>query len=297
MKNLINYQFKLVATLLALTIVFINNKAYCQEEKKDINLSIQYQKIMNQHSLINISAKFKDENGFNPCAKQKFDIYKVTITEDESAEAQEEKIGEAITNDEGKVKFAIPYKITTPSVSFIVRLENSKLFEDSEESIEALDAGIEATIEEVDSVFYIKARLFLPDNQPLAAQSLEVGLQRLFGNLKIGEEDSYETDEEGYISVPIDEGLTGIDGKLTFRIALVESDEYGTIIANVTSDKGEKIEDESTFDQRTMWSPPNKTPLFLWIFPNIILVSIWSILVFLTLNLFKIYKSNKTKKS
>lgn len=297
MKNLINYQFKLVATLLALTIVFISNKAYCQEEKKDINLSIQYQKIMNQHSLINISAKFKDENGFNPCAKQKFDIYKVTITEDESAEAQEEKIGEAITNDEGKVKFAIPYKITTPSVSFIVRLENSKLFEDSEESIEALDAGIEATIEEVDSVFYIKARLFLPDNQPLAAQSLEVGLQRLFGNLKIGEEDSYETDEEGYISVPIDEGLTGIDGKLTFRIALVESDEYGTIIANVTSDKGEKIEDESTFDQRTMWSPPNKTPLFLWIFPNIILVSIWSILVFLTLNLFKIYKSNKTKKS
>lgn len=297
MKNLINYQFKLVATLLALTIVFISNKAYCQEEKKDINLSIQYQKIMNQHSLINISAKFKDENGFNPCAKQKFDVYKVTITEDESAEAQEEKIGEAITNDEGKVKFAIPYKITTPSVSFIVRLENSKLFEDSEESIEALDAGIEATIEEVDSVFYIKARLFLPDNQPLAAQSLEVGLQRLFGNLKIGEEDSYETDEEGYISVPIDEGLTGIDGKLTFRIALVESDEYGTIIANVTSDKGEKIEDESTFDQRTMWSPPNKTPLFLWIFPNIILVSIWGILVFLTLNLFKIYKSNKTKKS
>ncbi|MBI2280496.1 MAG: hypothetical protein HYU68_07380 [Bacteroidetes bacterium] len=297
MKNLINYQFKLVATLLALTIVFISNKAYCQEEKKDINLSIQYQKIMNQHSLINISAKFKDENGFNPCAKQKFDVYKVTITEDESAEAQEEKIGEAITNDEGKVKFAIPYKITTPSVSFIVRLENSKLFEDSEESIEALDAGIEATIEEVDSVFYIKARLFLPDNQPLAAQSLEVGLQRLFGNLKIGEEDSYETDEEGYISVPIDEGLTGIDGKLTFRIALVESDEYGTIIANVTSDKGEKIEDESTFDQRTMLSPPNKTPLFLWIFPNIILVSIWGILVFLTLNLFKIYKSNKTKKS
>lgn len=297
MRNLINYQFKLVATLLALTIVFISNKAYCQEEKKDINLSIQYQKIMNQHSLINISAKFKDENGFNPCAKQKFDVYKVTITEDESAEAQEEKIGEAITNDEGKVKFAIPYEITTPSVSFIVRLENSKLFEDSEESIEALDAGIEATIEEVDSVFYIKARLFLPDNQPLAAQSLEVGLQRLFGNLKIGEEDSYETDEDGYISVPIDEGLTGIDGKLTFRIALVESDEYGTIIANVTSDKGEKIEDESTFDQRTMWSPPNKTPLFLWIFPNIILVSIWSILVFLTLNLFKIYKSNKTKKS
>ncbi len=297
MRNLINYQFKLVAVLLVLTIVFISNKAYSQEEKKDINLSVQYQKIMNKNSLLIISAKFKDENGFNPCAKQKFDIYKVTITEDESAEAQEEKIGEAITNDEGKVKFAIPYKITTPSVSFIVRIENSKLFEDTEESIEALDAGIEATIEEVDSVFYIKARLFLPDNQPLAAQSLEVGLQRLFGNLKIGEEDSYETDEEGYISAPIDEGLTGIDGKLTFRIALVESDEYGTIIVNVTSDKGEKIEDESTFDERTMWSPPNKTPLFLWIFPNIILVTIWSILVFLTLNLFKIYKSNKTKKS
>ncbi|OFX44998.1 MAG: hypothetical protein A2046_15005 [Bacteroidetes bacterium GWA2_30_7] len=297
MRNLINYQLKLVAALLILTIVFISNKAYSQEEKKDISLSIQYQKIINQHSLINISAKFKDENGFNPCAKQKFDVYKVTVAEGESGESQEEKIGETITNEEGKTKFIIPYKITTPSVSFIVRLENSKLFEDTEESVEALDANIEATIEEEDSVFYIKARLFLPDNQPLAAQSIEVGLARLFGNLKLGEEDSYETDEEGFVSVPIDEGLTGIDGKLTFRIALNESDEYGTIIAFIDSNKGEKIEDESTFDQRTMWSPPNKTPLFLWIFPNLILVSIWSILVFLTLNLFKIYKSNKTKKS
>ena len=53
---------------------------------------------------------------------------------------------------------------------------------------------------------------------------------------------------------------------------------------------GVQIVDESTFDQRTMWSPRNKTPIFILVFTNLLIVGIWGIIVYLISNLFKIVK-------
>jgi len=40
-----------------------------------------------------------------------------------------------------------------------------------------------------------------------------------------------------------------------------------------------------------MWSPPTKTPIYLLLIANIILIGIWGVLLLLVINLFKIYKS------
>ena len=153
------------------------------------------------------------------------------------------------------------------------------------------DASIEASIEKTDSTYTIKARLVDENNNPIADEALMVGLKRTFGNLSMGEEDSYTTDADGTIIVPIDKGLSGLDGILNFQVILKENDTYGTVIANLYSKFGVPITDKSTFDKRTMWSPPTKTPLFILIIPNLILVGIWSILTMLLINLYKIYKS------
>jgi hypothetical protein len=61
--------------------------------------------------------------------------------------------------------------------------------------------------------------------------------------------------------------------------------------ALVNAPIGVPIVDESTFDERTMWSPRSKTPLFLLIFPNLIILGIWGLIIYLILNLFKLKKS------
>jgi hypothetical protein len=61
--------------------------------------------------------------------------------------------------------------------------------------------------------------------------------------------------------------------------------------AIVTAPVGSLIVDESTFDQRKMWSSRDKTPIFLLIFPNILIFGMLGLIVYLTLNLFKISKS------
>jgi len=268
-------------------LTFLGSNIYGQEEKKSLSLTVQYIKIMKENSFLKITAKFKGENGFEPCGNVNFTVYKVDTTDVSTVI----KIGEVKTNKEGKAKFIIPSKFKTPSSSYAVRLENNKTFDDTEEIVTVTDVNIIASIEKIDSVYTIKARLVSAADTPIAEEVLKAGLKRLFGNLSVGGEDSYTTDEDGSILVPIEKGLTGKKGKLNFQVIIEESEAYGTVIANINSDFGVPIVDESSFDERTMWSPPTKTPLFLLIIPNVILIGIWSILLLLIINLFKIYKS------
>jgi len=276
-------------------LAFFGNDAYGQEDKTSARLSVEHVKIMNENSSLNIKAIFKGEEGYEPCENLNFIIYKINeaeeISEEDSEAVSEEKIGEVKTNQEGKASFVIPSQFVTPLSTYSIRIENSDTYKDNEEDVTVIDANLEASVEEIDSIYHIKARFVSVENEPLAEQTLKVGLKRLFGSLSIGEDDSYETDEDGAILVPIEDGLTGVDGKLTFQVTLKGNDDYGTIIAFVKSDIGVPVEDQSTFGERTMWSPPTKTPIYLLLIANIILIGIWGVLLLLVINLFKIYKS------
>ena len=268
-------------------LLFIGNIAFSQDDKKNASLSVQYTKITKQYSFLTVIAKYKSEKGFQPCGNLKITFYKVDTT----GTIEPIKIGALKTHKDGKVKFIIPPTYIGQTTSYSVKLENDKSFEDNEETITVTNINLEASIEKLDSTYTIKAHLLSEDNKPIADESLRVGLKRLFGNLGVGEDESYPTDENGTIEVPVEKGFTGTDGKLNFQVVVYESDKYGTVITNVNANFGIPIVDKSSFNERTMWSPPTKTPLFLLIVPNIILVGIWSILTLLLFNLFKIYKS------
>ncbi|MEA1786544.1 hypothetical protein U1E44_10615 [Arenibacter sp. GZD96] len=260
------------------------------QEKLSARITVEYVKVMQQHSFLKLSAIYRGESGFEPCKNLTFNIYKV-IEDTSTEEVSELKLGSANTNENGNTTFTLPQKYISNENEFLVKIENSEVYEEGEESISVTDALLEASIVTIDSLHTINAQLLSATNEPIPEQELLVGLKRLFGNLAVGDEDAYETDDEGAIAVALTEPYSGVDGKLLFEISLKDSDVFGTIIAPVIADMGVPIVDTSTFDQRTMWSPPNKTPLFLWIVPNIILIGIWSVLVVLVLNLFKIFKS------
>jgi hypothetical protein len=277
-----------VIALIVVVLFFSFSSSLFAQDKKNMNLVVQYVKIMNKNSLLKISGQFKGKNGFEPCKYIYLIVYKTDTIDD----SKSVKIGKILTNSVGKAIFTVPKNYVGVSGVYSVKVENNKFFEDKEETAIVKDANIEASIVK-DSIYSIKARLTDSNNKPIVGESLEVGLKRTFGNMSLGDKDSYETDDDGTILVPIDKGLTGVDGELNFQVVLSESDVYGTLINEQKTKSGIPIIDKSTFTQRTMWSPPTKTPLFLWIIPNAILISIWSILVFLVFNLFKIYKSKK----
>ncbi|AMC12042.1 hypothetical protein Lupro_12560 [Lutibacter profundi] len=180
---------------------------------------------------------------------------------------------------------------STGTYNLLISFKGNDTFKKAKKNIVFKDVDIRAKLITKDSVNYISATLInTATNTPITGESLNIQVQRLFKPLKIGNEFNY-TNENGAIFIPIDNGIPGMDGNIAIEVVLNESDDFGTVKAIVNAPIGVPIVDESTFNERTMWSPRNKTPLFLLIFPNLLIFGIWGLIIYLITNLFKISKS------
>lgn len=289
-KNQLNSRFIILALLGVLIFSTASNNLYAQKTKKNkVRLNVQYVKIMDGEIYFDIkaSARIKKKN----IKVSNIDLILYNELEEERIE-----LGKTVTNMNGESRFVLKNLNAIKSDSsntynILVSFKGNDSYKKAKKSISFKDVNIEAKIISKDSVNYISATLINANSKdPIVDESLTVYVQRLFKSLRIGEEFN-STDEEGSILVPIENGIPGVDGNLAIEVVLNESDDFGTVKTIVNAPIGVPIVDESTFDQRTMWSPRNKTPIFLLIFPNLIIIGIWGFIVYLILNLFKLKKS------
>ncbi|MDX5584049.1 MAG: hypothetical protein QNK20_03835 [Aureibaculum sp.] len=290
-------QLKLSSLFIVLLGIFLFCTAfqniYSQDAKKNkIRLKADYVKVVNNEVYLDIKASSKID-------KKNVDVANIEVIISNEFDDQEIELGTVTTNMNGESRFVIKDFNTlkpdsTNTFNIALSFKGNDKFKRASKSISFKDAVIEAELITKDSINYITATLMDSyTDSVIVGETLNVQLQRLFMPFKIGE-DFYSTDENGTIVVPIEEGMPGVDGILTFEVVLSDSDDYGTVKALVKTPIGIPIVDESTFDERTMWSPRNKTPLFLLILPNILTFGIWIIIIYLIINLFKIFKT-KTK--
>jgi len=290
MKKTINYRFVFLIIISGFFLSINVQNLYAQETKKNtIRLKADYIKTMNKEIAFNLRASSKVD-GSN------IDVANIELTVFNEYNDDSVKLGSTITDSEGKSTFVInDLNLIKPDstglYNILVSFKGNDAYKRASKSVTYKDATIEAKIITKDSVNYITATLKdTATDSVLSDQILNVQVQRLFRPLRIGPEFN-STDESGTIIVPIEEGIPGVDGMLTFEVVLKDNDDYGTVKAQVTAALGTPVVDESTFDERTMWSPRNKTPLFLLIVPNLITLGIWGIIIYLILNLVKIKKS------
>lgn len=290
MKKTINYRFVFLIIISGFFLSINVQNLYAQETKKNtIRLKADYIKTMNKEIAFNLRASSKVD-GSN------IDVANIELTVFNEYNDDSVKLGSTITDSEGKSTFVVnDLNLIKPDstglYNILVSFKGNDAYKRASKSVSYKDAIIEAKIITKDSVNYITATLKdTATDSVLSDQILNVQVQRLFRPLRIGPEFN-STDESGTIIVPIEEGIPGVDGMLTFEVVLKDNDDYGTVKAQVTAALGVPVVDESTFDERTMWSPRNKTPLFLLIVPNLITLGIWGIIIYLILNLVKIKKS------
>jgi len=290
MKGQLKFQtsFLVVLSIFLLTIGFQN--LHAQNTKKNrVRIKAEYVKIMNGETYIDIKATSKIK-------KKNTKVSNIELIVYNEIEDKKIKLGATTTNMKGESRFVLkglnsikPDSLNTYTIKILFKGNNS--FKKTSKSISFKNADIATQLITKDSINYITATLIDTSADSLIiGEALTVQVQRLFSPLRIGQEFN-NTDENGTIIVPIEEGIPGVDGNLTIEVVLNDSDIYGTVKALVNAPIGIPIVDESTFDQRTMWSPRNKTPLFILIFTNVLIIGIWGILLYLITNLFKISKS------
>ena len=262
-------------------------QAIAQDGPYKARISVEYHKIMATEIFIEADVKFRGENGFEPATGLALNVYHV-LEEDSLV-----LVNEIITNETGQARFEIEESQFEKNDSliheYVIKIENSDKFKDAKKAVSFADANLLAEVIEIDSIMHISARLTNGVGIPIAEERLRVTIQRLFAPLTIGRP-YYETDDDGSILVPFEDPLPGIDGLLTFEIIL-ESDDYGVVHNIFKAPIGKVIVDESTFDQRTIWSPPSKTPIFLWVFANVLILGAWVVIFILVANLYRIYRS------
>ena len=175
--------------------------------------------------------------------------------------------------------------------NILVSFDGNDDFRKASREVNFKDADINVDWIKKDSLNYVKATLIEKiTDSALVEMPLRVQVERLFRPLTIGE-DYYETDESGEIEVEVEDGIPGVNGNLNIEVVLSESDDYGTIISKVTAPIGTVIVDESSYDNRTMWSPRGKTPYFLLGVTYSFIIVVWGLFIYLFINLVRIFKS------
>ena len=262
---------------------------YAQNKKNRARINADYVKVIGGEHYLNIKASARID-------KQTVEVSNIDLSILQELNDEEIEIGKTTTNASGLSKFIIKdfEKLQPDSLGvyhLIISFDGNDSFRKASREVSFKNADIQAKWVVKDSVNYVSAKLI--DTQldsALAEIPLTVRVDRLFRPLKIGE-DFYDTDNDGEIQVPIENGIPGIDGNLKLEVVLSESDDYGTVIAQLTAPIGTVIVDESTYDQRTMWSPRGKTPIFLLALTYSFIFIVWGIFIYLFINLVRIIKS------
>ena len=290
MKTLLKYHFIFLSFLYAFLFNVEVQTLHAQEAKKNtVRLKADYFKIMDGEIYFDLTATARVDG-------ENINVPNIDLILTNEFNDEEVELGTTKTNTMGKSKYVLKsLNELKPDSSNIynvtVSFKGNENFKRASRTVSFKDASITASIITKDSINYVSATLKeISTDSLLSDKYLNVQVQRLFRPLRIGEEFN-STDENGTIIVPIEEGIPGIDGNLIIEVVLKDSDDYGTVKAMISAPLGKPIVDESTFDQRKMWSPRDKTPLFLLIFPNLIIFGIWGLIVYLIFNLIRIYKT------
>ena len=272
-----------------LLLVFLHIDSSAQDKER-VRVSLNYYSEMPETSMVNLIARFRGESGFEPATGLEFEFYNVYPGDSLVA------AGNGLTDNNGEISLLLPnlenqYRDSTNTYSYrAISLEHPK-FSKVEKDVSFKRVRLEASLEESDGFSQVRAVLSdAYSGEPLVSESLKVQVQRLFMPLIIGEEFNF-TDDSGSISVPVEPGIPGLHGNLTLEVLLEDSDEYGTVKVSFEAPVATPIVDQSDFDERSMWAPANKAPMFMLVIPNLVILGVWGTIFFLFFNLFKIYKS------
>ncbi|MBC2839260.1 hypothetical protein [Robiginitalea sp. SC105] len=260
------------------------------QEKNQVRVSLNHIAEMPDFSAVELQARFRGENGFEPAEGLGFDLFCVYPNDSLVA------TGSAITDNMGKTVFVLQEpgacnRDSTGTYTYRAISLDHPDFKQVEREISFRRAILDIHIVEENDQHYVKATLTDEySGEPVSENPVRISVSRLFRPLAIGG-DFNLTDDSGSVMVPVPGDIPGVDGNLTFEARVSDHEDYGTVKSRFTAPLGVPVTDQSTFDERTMWSPPDKTPIFLLTIPNLLILGVWGTIAYLLINLYKISKS------
>lgn len=274
-------------------------QAHEKIEKSVIKISLTYHQQNDALPILRTSAKTKKGKKFEPVEGVDINLF----LNEESAKGF---VGRITTNNNGTGYWLLAdrYKNTwnsLPNMRFIATLTGNERFEDQSVEIEITKAQIELTLKEEDSVRTIHAKvLTYKDGSSIEVPETEIKLvvRRLLSDLPASEEEFYTTDGAGEVSAEFKLNIPGdTNGDIVIGAKIEDHEMFGSVVTTKVVKWGLPLEPDKSFENRTLWATRDKTPLWLLIFPNLIIASVWGIIFYLIYQISRIIKLGKTGES
>lgn len=267
-----------------------------EKEKAPIRIILAYYQSDEALPLIKVTASTKKNQKFVPVAGAEVNLF----FNEETAEGF---MGRVTTNDRGTASMTLPVKFKTSWDSmiffkFIGTVTGNKQFEDEAAEIEITKARIELSLTEEDSIRTIKAALHAYTDSGLVSvpeTDLLLVVSRLLSDIGAGEEEFYTTDENGEVSAPFIFKFPGDEtGNIRIGAKIEDHELYGNLKTTQNIQWGSPLLADNSFAKRSLWATRDKTPIWLLIFPNLLIIGVWGTIIYLINIILKIRKLGKT---
>ncbi len=291
-----NYLNKLLVMLI-LQLGVATGVANAQEtEESPAILELKYFLPENKLPYINVITKKKVGRKFEP-------VKAVTVNVFLTAVSDSNLLGKVVTDNLGNARISFPASLKTAWDAldeFTVVAESVPGAK--EEKLES-ELTIRKAILVIDTINEDGSRSVSAQlrekkgDEWVAIPEIEMKLKikRLLGNLTVGDEEIFTSDEEGTAtSAFVKDSMPGDEkGNITLLARVEDNDIYGNLSVATTVPWGKVVKPQEFIWHRSLWSTGNRAPIWLLAIALGIVVVVWGTMIYLVSQMFKIKKLGK----
>jgi hypothetical protein len=290
MKTLHKIKFVL---LLASLLVAASQSNAQDEAKPEVLVTYRYFVRNNNFQYLLVQTKIKADNKIQPMPGV---VLKLFL--DESV--PENLISKVRTNEKGEAKAVLKALWDSSAThKFLAVVEATSAEEETTTELDITKAKIVLDTVNEEGTRKVRAQVLAFENGewiPAKDVELKMGVSRLGGVIKIGEEESYTTDSLGYAEGEfLIDSLPAADekGNIVLVAKMEDNELYGNLSMEKTVPWGAYFTRKSNFNGRSLWATRDKTPLWLLFMAYSIMAGVWGVIVYLVFGLIKIKRLGK----
>jgi len=208
--------------------------------------------------------KVRKDSRFVPAKNTKVNFYIVHGKE-------QQLLNSANTNNKGKAVIVLPDNLQLNddlSFTIIAKIENNSLYEDSQDQIHFKNANLTLKLNPRDTNRLVTARVMETGKDgkevPVKGTEVKFYVQRMFGTMPEGEDNTVSTDEKGEASISYPNSIPGdTAGAITVVAKIENNDQFGNVESKAATSWGTVLIPENLSYPREFWEPNARFPLII----------------------------------
>jgi len=275
------------------SVLCYNAAAQGDSTQPEISVTIHHLSVNNNFQYLLIDTKTKIAKKWLPLKGQVLQLYL-------DSNKAENLITKVQTDSDGKARAVIPVALkslwdASSAHKFIAVTEGTSKDEETTTETEINKARILMDTANADGVRGVNVQVMARQGNdwiPVKGVDVKIGVNRMGGDLRIGEEETYTTDSLGHVTgeFKLDSLPGDKNGNLTLAAKVEDNDKYGSLSIEKVVPWGLRSQPVNNFGQRTLWAARGKAPIWLMFMAYSIIAAVWGVILYLILQIIKMKK-------